>query len=176
MCRAPGPRYTPCKRIQKIGRRLHFHLEEVRRIPADLLQRLRIDVAEVQPVTGANHAEREECAMQGQTAGRRCCSRNRSRRDSVYLLLIGSGNRRVSQAVVNRESGRNLPGVAGKILLLKPAEVPVPVSDRGRVAAGDAETKVGDRVATEIITEIVVATFARRLEAVVLETVDFAAN
>ena len=44
------------ERSEKRARPLHFHLQEIRRVPTNLLERLRVDVAELEPVTSADDA------------------------------------------------------------------------------------------------------------------------
>src|SRR5258706_16134361 len=51
-----GPEISTLQGGEKRGRRLHFELQEIRRIPTSLLERLRVDVAELEPVGGAYDA------------------------------------------------------------------------------------------------------------------------
>src|SRR5262245_49809222 len=82
-------------------------------------------------------------------------------------------HRRITQSVTHCEVLPYLPLVAGEILLLEPAEAPMPVSNCGRVPARHSHSEIRDRVTPIIRAKVVISPLARGLEAIVSQPVYF---
>src|SRR5439155_9083971 len=148
-------------------RRLDLDFEKPWRIPAHLLKSLVVDVAELKAVRGANDAGTRELPRETELGRKRLAVAIEVDFGKV-VHLAGTGDWLVAQTEVSSQIGPDFPDVAREVLLFPPAKTPVPFANADTVTAGNTQAKVGDSVAAEIGAEVIIASVAGRLTAVVL--------
>src|SRR5438094_444714 len=161
-----GPQVRIHERVEE-RRRLDLGFEKPWRIPTHLLKSLVVDVAELKAVRGANDAGTRELPRETELGRKRLAVAIEVDFGKV-VHLPGTGDWLVAQTEVSSQIGPDFPDVAREVLLFPPAKTPVPFANADTVTAGNTQAKVGDSVAAEIGAEVIIASVAGRLTAVVL--------
>src|SRR5438270_13672455 len=77
--------------------------------------------------------------------------------DGDTVHFGGTGDGLVAKAGADGKVGPKLPDIAHEILLLPLAESSIAVAETDAVAAGNAQAKIGDRIAPDVVAETKIA-------------------